>query len=241
MKCRHIFEKRIYLISNRAVAGNGLFTSKKEQAEFLSKVDQYLSPICDVLAHSLHDDQFQLLIETKSRRHFTKFFKLTHKGKTDEGFFLPLSTHIFSRLMSNLQVSVAKKFNFRNGRSGALFAARFERVLVENEIEAAEWAHKLECKKRYFVNAKKWSNRTIGESGAMPFAIGSRHYFDWKFGVGVQGGNGVDACGNGQEGITNNNLGDCFKGILEPDHLHLTLRKMMVKHRIKFPCGPNYN
>ena len=147
MKCRHIFEKRIYLISNRAVAGNALFTSENDQAEFLGKVEQYLSPICDVLAYSLHDDQFQLLIETKSRKHFTSFFKLTHKGNTDEEFFLPLSTHIFSRQMSNLQVSVAKKFNFRNDRSGALFAARFERILLEEENGAPEWAKKLHTKK----------------------------------------------------------------------------------------------
>lgn len=241
MKCRHIFEKRIYLICNRAVAGNTIFTSKKEQVEFLNKVDQYLGPVCDVLAHSLHDDQFQLLIETKSRRHFTKFFKLTHKGKTDERFFLPLSTHIFSRLMSNLQVSVAKKFNFRNGRSGALFAARFERILVEDEIEAADWANKLACKKRYFVNEKKSINLISGHSGSLPFSSGSRQYFDWKFGATVKGGNEGDDGGLGSVGMNKNNLGDCFIGILETDHLHQTLRKMMVKHRIKFPCGPNYN
>ena len=241
MKCRHIFEKRIYLISNRAVAGNALFTSENDQAEFLGKVEQYLSPICDVLAYSLHDDQFQLLIETKSRKHFTSFFKLTHKGNTDEEFFLPLSTHIFSRQMSNLQVSVAKKFNFRNDRSGALFAARFERILVEDENGATEWAKKLNTKKRYFNAAEKWENQIMGKSGEELVAVGSRGVFDLKFGMNVQIGNEGNVGGMELGGFVNSNLGEFFNGLLESDHLHPMLRKMMIEHRINFPCGPNRN
>lgn len=241
MKCRHIFENRIYLISNRAVAGNALFTSVKEQAEFLAKVEHYLSPICDVLAYSMHDDQFQLLIETKSRRNFTNFFKLTHKGKTNEEFFLPLSTHIFSRQMSNLQVSVAKKFNLRNERSGALFATRFERILVEDEIEAGEWAKKLNDKKRYFATAKRWANRIVGESGKLLEAVGSSMIFDLKFGGIVQDKNVGDAGDQGLGGLVISNLGAYFTGHLKGDHIDPIFRKMMLEHRIKFPCGPNYN
>ena len=241
MKCRHIFENRIYLISNRAVAGNALFTSVKEQAEFLAKVEQYLSPICDVLAYSMHDDQFQLLIETKSRRNFTNFFKRTHKGKTNEEFFLPLSTHIFSRQMSNLQVSMAKKFNLRNERSGALFATRFERILVEDEIEAGEWAKKLNDQKRYFATAKRWANRIVGESGKLLEAVGSSMIFDLKFGGVVQDRNVGDAGDQGLGSLVINNLGAYFTGHLKVDHIDPIFRKMMLEHRIKFPCGPNYN
>lgn len=234
MKCRHLFEKRVYLLSNRAVAGNALFTSIKEQQKFLGKVEQYLSPLCKVLAHSLHDDQFQLLIETKSRAQFVKFFKNTHKGKTNEKNFIPLSTYIFSRQMSNLQVSVAKKFNFQHERNGALFASRFERILIESKAEMLEWVNKLSRKKRYFKNAKKWAKQIMGISGKKLEPIGSKAGYDLMLKY-------KNRWLAGPEGIVNSNLVEPFRLPLIIDHLSPFLRKTMIAHRIKYPCGPNYN
>ena len=234
MKCRHIFEKRVYLISNRATAANPIFMNSRDQSEFIEKMDQYLSPICNILAHSLHDDQFQLLIETKSRRSFSKFFKDTHKGKTSEEFFIPLSTHIFSRQMSNLQVSVAKKFNFRNNRSGALFCARFERLLIESESEVQIWAERLNNKIRYFKSAKKWMNQFLQKDNEVLNCMSGKKLYDWRV-------NGKRLLETGVSANLKGNLGDCFLNKLEPDHLPLFLRKYMLEFRIKHPCGPNYN
>lgn len=234
MKCRHIFEKRIYLISNKAVAGNCLFLNPKEQVDFMEKVVQYLDPICNILAHALHDDQFQLLIETKSRRSFTKLYRDNHRGKTNEEMFIPMSTHIFSRQMSNLQVSVAKKFNFRHERSGALFAARFERILVEDELELQHWLAALRNKKRLFKNAKKWVNQIRGESDEGVDCLFSTKGYLWRISGGTSINVGVP---EGQQ----NNLGASFNSMLIPDHLHPTMRKRMLDFRRKHPCGPNYN
>ena len=234
MNCRHVFEERIYLISNRATASNPLFLAKKDQLEFLDKVEQYLEPICKVLAHALHEDQFQLLIRTKSRRHFTRFFRVKHKGKSIEKLFIPLSTHIFSRQMSNLQVSVAKKFNFRNNRSGALFAARFDRQLVENEQDMLRWIDRLTNNTPYFQNAKKWSNQIRGRANKVLNCLSSAKEFGIMKKLEKSGGVGGSA-------LVFSNLGDCFTGMLNTDHLTPFLRKMMIEHRVKFPCGPNYN
>ena len=234
MKCRHILEDRIYLISNRATASNPLFLSKRDQLEFLDKVEQYLAPICKVLAHALHDDQFQLLIKTKSRNHFSRFFKSKHKGKTDEKLFIPLSTHIFSQQMSNLQVSVAKRFNFKNARKGALFASRFERRMMKSEQDLQLWIGRLNNGIQYFDTAKKWSNQMYGKSGKILSCMNSDEGFRQR----VRAGNVAQV---GVLGIMKSNLGDCFLGTLIPDLLTPFLRKMMIEHRIKYPCGPNYN
>ena len=234
MKSRHIFENRVYLISNRAVAGNPIFLSKTDQLEFLEKVEQYLKPICDVLAYSLHSDQFQLLIETKSRRNFTKFFRDMHKGKTNEDIFLPLSTHIFSRQMSNLQVSVAKKFNFRNDRSGALFAGRFERILIENEDELDLWIERLNAKVRFFDQAKNWANQISGKDGIKLECLFSTWFFS-----GDEGGGNERMVKH--RTVMRSDLGACFLGKLKHDHLSPDLRNLMLDFRKKYPCGPNYN
>lgn len=234
MNCRHVFEERIYLISNRATASNPLFLTKRDQLDFLEKVEQYLDPICKVLAHALHEDQFQLLIRTKNRRKFSSFFKAKHKGKANEKLFIPLSTHIFSRQMSNLQVSVAKKFNFRNKRSGALFAARFDRQLIENEQDMLRWIDRLTNNTPYFQKAKRWSNQIRGRANKVLKCLSSTKEFGIMMDLEKSGGAGDSA-------LVNSNLGDCFSGILITDHLTPFLRKMMIEHRMKYPCGPNYN
>ena len=234
MKSRHIFENRVYLISNRAVAGNPIFLSKMDQLEFLEKVEQYLKPICVVHAYSLHSDQFQLLIETKSRRSFTKFFRNMHKGKTNEKIFLPLSTHIFSRQMSNLQVSVAKKFNFRNDRSGALFAGRFERILIEDENELDMWIDKLNGKVRFFDQAKKWASQMSRKDGLKLECLFSSCF------VSQEDGGGEERVAAHQT-VMRSDLGACFQGKLKHDHLPPDLGTLMLDFRKRCPCGPNYN
>ena len=133
-----------------------------------------------------------------------------------------------------MQVSVAKKFNFRHERSGALFGSRFERILVESEAEMLDWVYKLNRKERYFKNTKKWVNQIRGISGEKLESIGSKAGFDLMSKLGNR-----SLAGPGK--LINSNLGESFMYPLIPDHLSPLLRKMMISHRIKHPCGPNYN
>ena len=136
--------------------------------------------------------------------------------------------------MSNLQVSVAKRFNFRNTRKGALFASRFERRMMESEQDLQLWIGKLNNSIQYFDTAKKWSNQMYGKSGSILSCLSSDDGFRQRIKV----GNVAQA---GDRGIMKSNLGDCFLGTLIPDLLTPFLRKMMIEHRTKYPCGPNYN
>jgi hypothetical protein len=130
----HLHEGQFYLISNRAVARNPLFCEILIQDHFRKKMEYYLSPLCKILAYSLKDHEFQMLIKLKEREDFEFYFN--QKTEQIKGYQeTPQSTYIFSQVMSNLQVSLVKKFNHYYHRSGTLMAGRFKRKHIASEQE----------------------------------------------------------------------------------------------------------
>jgi hypothetical protein len=68
-------------------------------------------------------------VKLKKREDFENYFERKNEG--NPGFLeCPQSTYIFSRAMSNLQVSLVKKFNRKYSRRGTLMAGRFQRELI---------------------------------------------------------------------------------------------------------------
>ena len=138
MKTKHLFEEHVYLISNHSVARNPMFSNVSMQKYFIKKMEYYLQPISDILAYCLNDNEFQILVKTKSREDFATYFCANNKKKAFADFDIPESTYIFSQAMANLQVSFVKHFNWKYERSGALVAGRFERRLVESKQEMTD-------------------------------------------------------------------------------------------------------
>ena len=57
-KTTHLFEEHVYLISNHSVARNPMFADEKMQNYFVTKMEKYLFPISEIIAHCLNDNEF---------------------------------------------------------------------------------------------------------------------------------------------------------------------------------------
>lgn len=125
----YLHEEHYYLISNHAVARNPIFCDPRIQVHFRNKMEYYLEPLCDILAYNLKDQEFQILVRLKEREVFEAYFE--SRNEDFQGLQqIPESTYLFSQAMSNLQVSLVKKFNFLYQRRGTLMAGRFLRELI---------------------------------------------------------------------------------------------------------------
>ncbi len=157
-KTQHIFEERVYLISNHSVALNPMFTNKDLQVYFIKKMEHYLGQICSILNYSLSDCEFKLLLKTKDRATFERYYLEKHEDKDVVLEDVPESTYIFSQSMSNLQVSYVKHLNFVEGRSGTLMASRFCRRLIESEEEMRIFQEDLNRGVRSEKFSDRWKN-----------------------------------------------------------------------------------
>jgi hypothetical protein len=156
-KTKHLFNEAVYLISNKTVARNPLFCNKQLCRRFLMKIDQFLSPLCDILAYSIDNTEFQLIVKLHSRSVFCEFYKQRTPDKEILDNEIPLSTYIFSKAVSDLLVSTVKHFNYHHGRSGALFMRRYFRRLIESEKELTREIERLNRMKRLRTFQNPWN------------------------------------------------------------------------------------
>jgi hypothetical protein len=165
MKVSHFEEEKIYTISNHAVARNPIFVSKEIQQHFLNRMDFYLAPIANIIAYNLADHEFQITVKLKSRPEFISCYK--NRSSYEKGEIIPESTYIFSRAMSNLQVSLVKKFNFLYKRNGTLMASRFTREKIESPEELTKWIGRMNNGKRIHSYSGIWANDIMKGQKAM--------------------------------------------------------------------------
>ena len=200
-KTTHLFEDNVYLISNHSVARNPMFSSIAMQKYFVEKMEKYLFPISEIISHSLLDNEFQILVRLRSREDFEEYFMSSH-GDEIQQYEIPESTYIFSQAMANLQVSFVKHFNYTYERSGTLVAGRYERKLIETEMEMKNWIEKLNSGRKKHGFASQWVNDIMNTTVAFTSA--------WLY----EGAVGIDGrVKTGFSGYLNgeiNDLGDCF-------------------------------
>ena len=156
MKTRHLFEERVYLISNAAEAKNSLFRSRDDCKLFQTKIDTYLSPICDILAYNFGIDEYVLLVNLKSREEIGSFYKKKKGKKMLADDLIPPSSYIFSQQMANLQSGYVKHYNYKYDRSGSLFCSRFARELIISEKSTLEWISKIGMNFEYRPRRHYW-------------------------------------------------------------------------------------
>lgn len=161
MKVTHLIENHIYLISNHAVARNPMFADIKIQEFFISKIEKYLTPLCNIIAYNLNGDEFQLLIKLNSREKFKSFYKIKKNNELLGELEIPESTFIFSQEMANLQVSLVKHFNYKYKRNGAMMAKRFGRELIESVDDMNYWIERLNKGKKLHQYGQMWANEIM--------------------------------------------------------------------------------
>ncbi len=226
-KTQHLFEERVYLISNHSVARNPMFSSEEMQLYFAKRMEHYLTPICDILAYNLKDDEFQLLVKLKKREDFEKYFKQKMKSKKKFLQDVPESTYIFSQAMANLQVSFVKHFNWKYGRSGTLVARRFGRKLVESESEMQEWISKLNGGEKLHNYREMWINDLM------------KSRVEWTS-LWMYGGAAKPA-GVGLEKITEDFIGNLVGSFNHPMQKKLDSSKNYFLYQFNRLFGPNIN
>lgn len=155
-KTCHLFNNSIYHISSKAVARNLLFQNSEDCRRFLKKANTYLGPLCEILYYSLHHAEFHFIIRLKDRESFCAFYREKYEDETLEDQEIALSTHIFSKAMSDLLVSTAKYFNYWQQRTGSLFASRYHRKLIENSEALDQTIEELKSMDQMYQQQRPW-------------------------------------------------------------------------------------
>jgi len=115
-----------YHIFNHAVGKGNLFNNHDNYVFFLSKFDNYLSPIAKTFCYCLMPNHFHILIQIRDEN------TLRILSKNDDENF---DFHKFvMQKFSNFLNSCAKAFNKQNNRKGALFLDFTRRIEIKDEF-----------------------------------------------------------------------------------------------------------
>ena len=163
MKTDHVFGNHIYVISNYGVARNPIFTNKGDLRIFEKLAKKYLSPVCDMISFGSTYNQFQFLIRINKREEIENFYRVKYKEKIAQNpsiCIIPETYLIFSQQVSNMLNAYAKKFNKKYNRRGGLFAARYQKILVESEELLSGWVKSLKNSIPQFSFSSRWKVRS---------------------------------------------------------------------------------
>ena len=232
-KCQHLIENRIYLISTKSVEGIKAFKNHSEKRKIKGAINKYLGVICNVMQINISDSEIHLLIQLRDRKPLENFFKEKHKDKVKEDFFIPKSTYIFGRQMSNLLVSFVKYYNIKHKRKGILIDGRYRRHIIESERELQQISTLL----------KSGNIRIKGES--INFSdLKTKDHVDKV----LRGIDKVDI-DNKEPNLfsyysfngSQIDLRGCFILPIKRSLRTQFLSQLIKSFRINHPCGPNYN
>ncbi len=136
-----------------------IFRNEEYVNRFKQKADDYLSPICNILGYAFHDNQWELLVQMKTREEFINFYRKKHKNENILEFLIPESAIIYSQEMANLQSGFVKHFNWCNKRVGALFYRRYQKELITSEAELISTIERLKNVRPYDPHKGEWAIR----------------------------------------------------------------------------------
>jgi len=117
-----------YHIYNRGINGENIFKTDRNYFFFLSKVSEFLLPVCDVYAYCLMPNHFHLLVKVKSDFELNSLVKVQNLDKASNGLHSP--QNIFSKHFARVFNSYSQAFNKENKRHGALIESPFKRKLI---------------------------------------------------------------------------------------------------------------
>lgn len=133
-----------YHVYNRSVGDEALFKANEDYQRFLDLIPTYLGSVFDVLSYALMYNHFHLVMRVKHDEEIgylnpknanamdplIKWKTCTTVESVDAANSIkPTPEKMFGHLLN----AYAKWFNYKYGRNGRLFDARFERKKVNNE------------------------------------------------------------------------------------------------------------
>jgi REP element-mobilizing transposase RayT len=118
-------EEKFYHIYNRTVDKQLMFRNTGNYVFFLTKLDEYLSPVIDLYAYCLLGNHFHMMLRVRPISDLTTFKELS-KLKSDKSAH-DIVSHQFRKFFQ----SYAMAFNRQHGRIGTLFQTPFKRVLID--------------------------------------------------------------------------------------------------------------
>ena len=127
----------IYHVYNRGNNRLRLFYDKENYYLFLSKMKQYLSPNCDILAYCLMPNHFHLLV------HANKKSAMLYRRSNITAEKLVISKPKMTRFSKGLQLllsSYAKAMNKRYTRSGSLFRQNTKWKKTSDELFSFDYS-----------------------------------------------------------------------------------------------------
>ncbi len=113
-----------YHIYNRAVGDSKLFYKNANYSYFLTKYDQYISPIVKTYAYCLMPNHFHFLVQVKNENEIIQALQ-ERDVNTDN---LPLA---LSKQFSNLFNGYSQAINKQQSRKGSLFSRPYKRKRVD--------------------------------------------------------------------------------------------------------------
>ncbi len=128
-----------YLLTNFSDNNNPMFMSEEDIENFIRRIEKHLSPLCEILGYTFHNDQFLILVVLRDRETFVEYYLGQNVDEVVENDQIPESTYILSQAMANLQSGYALYFNRKYKRYGSLFGRRYTKVLLETEEAISEY------------------------------------------------------------------------------------------------------
>ncbi|MCS3530852.1 transposase [Chryseobacterium sp. JUb7] len=120
-----------YHIYNRGINGEDIFKSDRNYLFLLSKISEFLTPVCDVYSYCLMSNHFHFLIKIKSDFELESLVKVQNLDKACIGLHSP--QNIFSKQFSRIFNSYSQAFNKENNKHGALIESPFKRKLITSD------------------------------------------------------------------------------------------------------------
>lgn len=123
---------RYYHIYNRAVGDSKLFYKNANYSYFLTKYDQYISPIVETYAYCLMPNHFHFLVQVKNENEIIRALQQREVNIDN----LPMA---LSKQFSNFFNGYSQAINKQQSRKGNLFSRPFKR----KKVDTAEYLRNL--------------------------------------------------------------------------------------------------
>lgn len=216
MKVKYIKENNTYVLTSHVVARNTLFVSGYYTSRFLVKFEEYLGPLCKLLSYSLSGEEFTMVVKVFGRPAFIDYYVRKKERSGKDVSFIPESTYIFSQAMANLLSGMVIHFNRKEGRTGAMFARRFQKILIVDQERLDYWIDRIHKKIKTHTYQRRWRSREGRKKRRRSLLWNSKEVFEFM---------------DGKRGRFGQKLLDCLNDLQGQSKIHHFLTRFLIENQ----------